>query len=292
MEQEGMVQEGMGHEQEPQPAARIYMDMARHGLKGPKPREALSKEGIEGAVEAGLGKVQPAPAGDVYGSPRERTGQSSVFRMYAEQLQHVTGWDFDPEEFVRWLEKGGLSKTETPFLNFQVGEGEYNKEFMENFLKGEYFKWITERSDAAALEFKQKPESVTPFSIQAGNVGSFIFAEVWAAYDRLGKGETVEPRVDFATSHQGVLESFLYKVIKKHSGDDLAAHLVESLNNQGFAENQGFSVEVKILDPHDPKAWNVTVVYGDTPFVLPSAEVLEIIKEGQDLKTALAELQK
>lgn len=293
-----MNESGMQVEQESAQAIHFCIDMARHGIKGKIKnedgtiREPLTKEGMMGAVMAGLDKEHLAELGGVYGSPRERTGQSSVFRMFAEQLRDEAHYDFDPEEFVRWLQEGGMGKTETPLLNFQDGDGEYQKEVMDNFGKKLYLKWITERSDAAALEHKQMPDKVTPLSIQAGNVGAFIATEVWGAYAARDRGETVEPRVDFATSHQGVLESFLYKVIKRLEGDEAATSLVTELNNHGFAENQGFKVTVDILDPKDVTNWSITLNYGGKDYKLMADEVFEIIKEGEDLKKQLAELQK
>lgn len=265
-------------------------DMARHSTKGAKPREALTSEGLEKAVEAGLENDYKF-LGQVYGSPRERTGQSSVMRMFAEQFKDLKFDDVDPEDVVRWLVAGGLSKTETPFLNFQTGEGEYNKELMENFNAKRYLRWLVDKSDAAAVSFKQSPDKATPVSIQAGNVASYIFAKIWEAYDKKQHQGEQTP-VDFATSHQGVLESFLFKAIKKKWGEAPALKFVSDLQEQGFTENEGFTITGEVGDFENVEDWRVKIKYKNTEYVLESRELLDIIKEGEDLKGQLEKLQK
>ncbi len=281
-----------GAEKEREPLARVSIDMARHSIKGAKPREALTQEGMDAAVQAGLSRQIQVDQinnllGKVYGSPLERTAQSSVFRMFAEQFKDMDFSNVDPEDIVRWLEEGGLEKVETPFLQFQLGDGAYTDTMMDAFKKGEYFKWLVENSDRLAKEYKQK--EVTPFSIQAGNIASFIFAKVWELYDGLSEKGTnfTESTLDFATSHQGVLESFLHKIIRKNDGEDVANEFVKELNGAGFSENQGFLVEIVIFSKDDSTAWGVNITYKDKKYYASSKDILQIMKEGEDLKEEL-----
>lgn len=282
-------------ETEPRPIASVAIDMARHSIKGAKPREALTTEGMVAAVRAGIEQIQHLPHGEVYGSPRERTGQSSVARMFAGQFEKVDFSKVDPEDVVRWLESGGLNKTETPFLNFELGEGKYTDAFMDAFKKNEMMRWLAEESDDAAVEYEQDPKKVTPLSIQAGNIASFFFAKAWELYEKTRKGETVDKKMDFATSHQGVLESFLYKVILKHDGEAAANTFVETLSqpNQGFSENEGFRAELELYgtDVKDPEQWVVHIFYKEKEYRVPSDEVYVLMKEGQELKNTLAALK-
>lgn len=275
---------------EGEPVAQFEVDMARHSIKGKLPdgREPIIKEGMEAAVQAGLKNVRES-VGKIYGSPRERTGQSSALRMLAERFKDMDFSSVDPEDIVRWLQEGGLEKTETPFLNFQTGEGAYTDEFMKEFKAGELLKWLTEKSDEKAIKTKQNPEKVTPFSVQAGNVAEFIFAKVWEVYDSKGGSGTAP--VDFATSHQSVLECFLYKVIKNHDGEKAAEEFVARLKNKGFDENQGFVLKGKVYDLADVSKWSIQVIFDGKTYEMSPDELFGIIKEGQDLKEKLEEGQ-
>ena len=276
----------MGSAQEVEPVTAFEVDMARHSIKGKLPdgREPITKEGMDTAVQAGLKDTREL-VGKVYGSPRERTSQSSALRMLAKQFKDVDFANVDPEDVVRWLQEGGLKKVESPFLNFQVGEGEYNVEFMKEFKAGNLLKWLAEKSDNRAVETKQNPEKVTPISVQAGNVAEFVFAKVWEAFDN--EGESSETAVDFATSHQSVLESFLCKVIKNHDGEKAADEFIASLGNKGFGENQGFTLKGNVYDKKDVSKWGVQVIYAGKTYEVTPDELFQIIKEGEDLKEKL-----
>lgn len=282
-------------ETESVPIASVAIDMARHSIKGAKPREALTEEGVVAAVRAGVEHLRDIPEGEIHGSSRERTGQSSTFRMFGEVFDDVNLKDVDPEDVVRWIETLGVKKIETPFLNFQLGEGKYTDALMDAFKKNEMMKWLVETSDDAAVEYQQDPNKVTPLSIQAGNIGSFFFAKAWELYEKTRKGETVEKKMDFATSHQGVLESFLYKVILEHDGDAAANTFVETLSlpNQGFSENEGFRAEVELYgtDVKDPEQWGLHIFYKEKEYQVASNEAYTLIKEGQALKNTLAAIK-
>jgi len=271
--------------------ASVSMNLARHSLKGPKPREALSQAGMDEAVKAGLtGEEMREHFGQIFGSPRERTGQSSVLRMFADQLRNMNFDDTDAEDVVRWfIDEGGIQKTETPFLNFELGDGAYKDALVDSVKNGTYLTWIIDESDDLAKENKQS--NVTPLTIQSGNVASFFFARVWELYDSLEKGEAQSSRVeDFVTSHQGVFESFLYKVILKHDGEDEARAFVENLGGSGFAENQGFRADVKVMDKDDANAWRVDIVFGDRSYSLEPNEIFAMMEEGHDFQAKLDKL--
>lgn len=167
-------------------------------------------------------------------------------RMPGEQFKDLNFDNADPEDVMRWLKTGGVEKKELEFLNFQLGEGEYKKEFSDNFKKGVYLKWLAERSNDAVIEYQQKADNVTPLDIQAGNVASFFWALGKIKTEELTKSGK-EEKIDlaFATSHQGILESFLYKVLKLKD-ERAAEELLENRPN-GFKENEGFKVKFNLL---------------------------------------------
>ena len=56
----------------------------------------------------------------------------------------------------------------------------------------------------------------------------------------------------FFGSHQGVLESFLAKLIEKTKGIEERNKFVEVLNNQGFDFAEGFEVDIKNKELGEP----------------------------------------
>ena len=286
-------------EKEPEPKVVFSIDLARHSVKGKKDnREPLTEEGILKAVEAGktspLGKetkikaVKGEPL-EIYGSPRERTGQSALSRMLAEQLAEAGFENFDPEDMVKWLEGSGVEKTESPLLDFQVGEGEYKDALMADFKRNEFMKFIAEKSDEFAIRTKQNPNKVTTYSQQAGNVAAFLLV--------LGNKKTHEMMVAgdktadfaFAASHMTVLESFLHKVISLKEGQVAAdKFLEEDLKNNGFRENQGFIVNYESFG-NEPEEMRLVIKYQDNEIKLGYKELIGIIQQGIDYTTKLEE---
>lgn len=279
--------------------ASVEIDLARHSIKGAEieGRVPISEEGILASIEAGTGehtedvtkRAKKGEAVEVYGSLLERTQQSALFRMLSDHFKKSGFKDVDPEDVMRWLEQGGgVKKVETPLLGFQLGDGEYKKEMLENLNKGRYLAWLVERSDEAAIENKQDPDKVTPHSIQAGNVASFIWALGSIKAEKLikqGDGETVD--FAFAATHGGVLESFLYKVIEIKEGEVESQKFIDDLSKVGyFEENQGFKAKYNAYS-EDGQKWDIEIEYNGKSYTLSQNEAVKIIQEGIDLKSKL-----
>ncbi len=277
-------------EKNPEPKAVFSIDLARHSIKGKKDdREPLSEEGILKAIEAGksspLRKKNKAKAVEgqsleIYGSPRERTGQSALSRMLADQLAQADFENVDPQDMVKWLEGNGVENTQSPLLDFQVGQGEYKDALMADFKKNEFMKFMVEKSDQLAIETKQDPNKVTTFSQQAGSVGVFLLV--------LGNKKTKEMisagdrKEDFAfgASHMTVLESFLYKAIKIKDGEKAANKFLEKdLHNSGFSENQGFVADYESFGD-EPQDMRLVISYQDRKIALDYSDLIQIIQEG------------
>ena len=282
-------------EHERKPIAQFSIDFARHSIKSKLPdgREPLAAQGVTAAVES-RAHEKATHLGQVFGSWRERTGQSSVLRKFAEHFKEVDFVGIDPQDIVAWLQEGGLQKTETPLFDFAEGEGDYNKEYLDALLKNNnFFEWMATQSDRRAIETKQDPEKTAPFSVYAGNVATFIFAEVWNQYEHLGKGgEGAEKGIDFATSHQGIIESFLYKVMLLKGADKKAMDEFWKKNTQGFKENEGIKIQVNVYDKDDAEAWNVRVEYDGHTYELEPKDLFAIIQDSNDLKEKLKALRK
>lgn len=289
------------------PVAQFSMDLARHSIKGATPdgndfKTPLSTVGMEAAVQAGterdfaVGADTDQSGVRVYGSPRERTLQSSILRALAQKFKDASfkgtpntseANDLDPQEMMNAFKEAGLDAMETPLLNFDLGADEYAKEITDNFKSGKYFKYLVEQSDSTAKKYKQDPDKVTQLSIQAGNVAYFLFGRVAGLYAPSSKKEQGSALTEFGTSHQGVLESFLYKVIKKHDGDSAAKEFVADLGNHGFKENMGFHVDCKVYDKKDTNEWVLDITYRGKMYHIQPEELYAIMQEGDTLKEEL-----
>jgi len=296
------------------PVVAVIMDMARHSFKGKLPdgREPITQKGIEEAVKVGAKrkitdenpsrkKSLAGEAVEIYGSPRERTQQSSLFRQFGDLFKEVTFEGVDPQDVLRWLEEGGAVKAKgSELLDFQVGEGEFQDEMMESFGKGELMKWMVEDSDRVAAETWQHPDKATPLSIEAGNVatlvsllGSVKSMEALKNEKSLAVKNGIRVEEVFATSHQSVLESFLYKVIKMKDEDPEAASrfISQDLDNKGFSENGGFKLGYLVYDKDDISNFQVQIEYKGKKYVLDPEDLQKIIDEGLALKKHLQGLR-
>lgn len=291
-------------QREEKPMAVETFYFARHSLKGVKEveggtnREIITPEGMSAAADKGRSEevykkvVEKATKGEklkIVGSPKERTSQSSLARMLGEHLKDVTfSPDFDPEDLVNWVDRDGdglLKRKESGLLDFEVGTGDYKTELFDFFKKGELIDWYVKKSDQKAIETAQDPEKVSTLSTQAGNVAGFIWA--------FGSKETNETSAkkkeadfSFVTSHQGVLECFLYKVIKAKEGEEAAEEFVLSLDKKGFAENEGFEVDYRKLreSEGDRDNFEVVIRYRGKEYRVVPKELFDIIKEGLVVK--------
>lgn len=282
--------EGSPVEYELKPIAQFSIDLARHSIKGKLPdgREPLAPQGLMAAVES-RAHEKATHLGQVFGSWRERTGQSSVLRKFAEYFKDVDFLGVDPEDVVRWLQEGGLKKTETPLFDFAEGEGDYNKEYLEALMvKKDFFEWMATRNDRRAIETKQDPDKTAPLSVNAGNVATFIFLEVKDQYERLAKGgEEMNKGIDFATSHQGIIESFLYKVMLLKGADKKAMDKFWAKNKQSFKENEGIKIQVNVYDKDNVEAWDVSVEYDGDVYKLEPRDIFTLMQESDALKEQL-----
>ena len=302
------------NEAEKKPIAVFELDMARHSKKAKTEREELTDEGLQLAAKKGLendagsketfekvrGKLNSGEALEVWGSPRERTIQTSTLRMLGEQFKDATFGNLDPKDLVEWLKSGDkLKEKNDDLLNFLPGSGKYTKEMEDayfgiskdengNEIKVPPFtlKWMVENSDKDAIEQKLSVTDTTSFSTHAGNVAQFI--------KKLGKSKVNEmfnkgKKEDFAfaTSHQTVLESFLYKALAKVSGKGEADAFLAS-RQAGFDFNEGFKIDFEVYSK-DLNDWAVNLTYNGKKYKIEPKILNEIIMEGLEQEEDMRE---
>jgi broad specificity phosphatase PhoE len=155
-------------------------------------------------------------------------------------------------------------------LEFNLeGDNPYVKKATEAFEDGYFVKFLVEQSDAMAKEFGDKESST--YTSLGQSMASLIRKYIGIAphWDELvkDKSKAYEDTLNrFFGTHQGVLESFLAKVIELTRGNDERDRFVQLVNNQGFAYVEGFDVE--IITAADGSGTKVYLHYdkkGDTP---------------------------
>ena len=187
-----------------------------------------------------------------FGSSRKRTQETSGLIM-SGKLDDITGTE-SLEDLKEKLDKDLSLKSGSKIraderLNFEADfSSNYGKKALEAVKKGEYLKFLVEGSDNLAKECNDNKSST--YTTQAQAIASIIqkyygiaprFNELAQDKDKNYDGTMKR----FFGSHQGVLESFLAKLIEKTKGVEERDKFVRILNNQGFDYAEGFDVEIK-----------------------------------------------
>ncbi len=284
-------------EREKSPIKSITMDMARHSLKSKLGgREVILQNGMEAAAQsrAHLAELIATMVEDgkplsIFGSTQERTIQSGLYRALGDRLTGADIGAIDPHDIVRWLEaEKHISVTETPLLGFQLGDGEYTKGLEDSYGQKRLMGWYIDISDNLALSTRQHPDRVTPLSVQAENVALFIYCLGKLRAENMLTAEECEHSVEMVTSHQTILESFLYKAVKAVSGEGVARKLFEEIPPNGFAENQGITVRFDILNEKNELGWQVRIDFSGKTYTVSAEQMISIMQDGVDLREKLA----
>ena len=201
--------------------------------KGKKHARSLSKPGdIKQAV--------------AFGSPFRRAKETIGQIMAGEELS-LTG-DESLEEMKAKIDEGreyGTKLGADKRLGFDIDKNsQYGKEAYAAFGNGEWLKYLVERSDQAAEEFGDDKSST--YSRQAAGIAKIVdkYIKIAPRFDSLvqEKGYASELKRFFG-SHQGVLESFLAKIIEKTKGKEELGRFV-GLGKQGFGYAEGFKMNI------------------------------------------------
>jgi hypothetical protein len=192
-----------------------------------------------------------------FGSPRRRTQETAGFIM-AGQSEDITG----EESFNELKEKVdkdlgyGTKIAIDPKLNFDMeADNEYVKEATSAFKKGELMKFIVEKSDELAKESGDDKSST--YSRMAASIASIIKKYIGVAprWNELANDETkkYDPTMNrFFSTHQGMQESFLAKVIELSKGVEERDRFIQAIKNKGFDYAEGFQAEIITKDASEP----------------------------------------
>ncbi|MDE1988521.1 MAG: hypothetical protein KGI39_02365, partial [Patescibacteria group bacterium] len=140
-------------------------------------------------------------------------------------------------------------------LNFEADSASnYFKKAVEAAKKSEYLKFLVEKSDELAKEENDNKSST--YTKQAQAIAYIIqkYYDIAPRFNELVQDDDKkyeDTMKRFFASHQGVLESFLAKVIEKIKGIEERDKFVQALNNQGFDYAEGFDVEIKNRESGD-----------------------------------------
>ena len=194
-----------------------------------------------------------------FGSPRKRTLETSGLVM-SGKLEEITGTE-SLEELKEKLDKDLLLKSGSKIrvddrLNFEADfTSNYGKKALEAAKSGNYLKFLVEDSDRLAKEDDNNKSST--YTTQAQAIASIIkkYIDIAPRFDKLAQdkdkkyGDTMKR---FFGSHQGVIESFLAKLIEKTKGIEERDKFVKILNNQGFDYAEGFDIDIKNKELGEP----------------------------------------
>jgi len=227
----------------------------------------------------------------VYGSPRKRALETAGF-LISESNDEITGNE-SLEELRKKLDqdlgygsKIGIKAGLDFDANFR--RSEYDKYLIkENFSSGKLIEFLINESDAMAKE-KGTKESPT-YSKMARSVAEIILkylkvAPRWEGLvqNSVSSGKNYARELErILVSHQGVLESFLAKLIEKSKGVEERDNFARAIGS-GFDVVDGFACEIINRDGNT----EVVVEYNGADFKFKESvpkEILEdIIKEGID----------
>lgn len=288
---EGGVEETI-ERQEPSEVTHVKLSIFRHGdkLKPEEGQSAdrvlLSEKGRGEAMDAA------DPDRDVrqslsYGSTKERSRQTAAFKMAGHELE-ITG-DESLEEleakFDESLQKESIERNPTlesaynkeenplevvgkkigtdPRLDFELDtKTEYGKALHDSVKKDRYLSFLVEESDKLAKETGDTQQST--YSSMASGVADLIvkYAKVSQNWDRLYRADHAPEKENpkgyedtlerLMGSHQGIGEAFLCEVMKRTEGEDTRDAFVESLNNKGFGDVEGFDLDISMREGGEP----------------------------------------
>jgi len=174
-----------------------------------------------------------------YRSDRIRTGQTGTYLLNPE-FTNLYGFD------------GGELNIIDNRLNFLLDDNtKTTEEAMKAYEEGKYLEWLVKNSDDSAIVNGDLEQNST-YTKLAANISSLILDSLYKSdkWDEKvkkskEKGEEIDKTLDeILTSHQGVLESFLSKVIEKVDGVITRDEFINALEKKGFSETEGFEVRI------------------------------------------------
>lgn len=278
--------------------SRILLHFMRHAeqFKDPAKKDQefdLSPKGREQAI-AKSEKTDLRQA-MVFGSPRKRAQQTGGLRMMGAETDIITGTETleDLKAKIGEYVSYGSKIMSDERLDFTLDKNTpFGAKAFDAFAtRKEYLKFLVEDSDVVAKEVGDTEGST--YARQAGAIADIVRKYVsvsprWSELVNEPKAKYGDTMERFMTSHGGVTESFLAKVIERTKGINERDTFVKLFPN-GFDFVQGFDVEIlnhngdtpmiKIKFKHEGKSEEEGFVFEEN---VPVEIIEEIIKEGKD----------
>lgn len=248
---------GMSHEmefrehgEEPR-TSKISLHFMRHGKPesmaegGTDKERHLGTTGIAQALHKSKSIDSNLEQSLAYGSPRIRSQETAGIVMAGDRIPE----DVLPggvKEFLNQDLKVGSKIGELEKLNFNEGSAEYSQKMNEAYGQGNYFDFIAQESDTLAEKLGDLEAS--SLSMQAGNIAEVIKKYIkasprWNELVNDSDKNYTEDLERYLGSHQGVVESFLYKAVKDN---DFKEKLILNAMkpNGGFDFTEGLTIEI------------------------------------------------
>jgi len=194
-----------------------------------------------------------------FGSPRKRTQETAGLVM-SGKLEEITGME-TLEELKEKLDKDLPLKSGSKIrvddrLNFEADfTSNYGKKVLDAVKNEKYLKFLVEDSDRLARE--ENDDKSSTYTKQAQAIASIVekYYDIAPRFNELVQDEDKgyeDTMKRFLGSHQGILESFLAKIIEKTKGVEERDKFVQVLNNQGFDYAEGFEIDIKNKELDEP----------------------------------------
>lgn len=258
----------------------------------------LTERGRVKATAKGQLKNPHAEVAVSFGSGRERSQETALRHMLAEELSVTPDMSLeDMREEVGRSVSFGKKDAVTGNLDFDWDSNEqFHDAAYERYLDSkDALKFIWKDSDGLVKELKDDTSS--SYSRLAGNVAELVFKYItifprWKnlANEKPEKYKAFDNEMQrFFSSHQGVLESFLMKVMEKNEGAKGVENFINSLaDKNGFGFSEGFSVE--ILEQNGETV--VHIQYKDKKWFVSPNMIQEIVQErdllNKEIKVSLS----
>lgn len=241
--------------------SKVSMRFYRHAEKELRQdKEDIEVELTEAGKKQAVAKAKEAKEKQIlaFSSPRKRAKETAGFIMSGKS-EKITGKESlaELEEKVSKQLKVGKKIGTEKRLDFDVADwrSNYGDAVWEAMQNEELLKFLVERSDKLAEKFNDK-ESIT-YSRAASAITEIILrylkiAPRWDALSRDPDKKFTDTLERVFGSHQGVLESFLAKLIEQTRGKEERDKFVQVLDNNGFDFTEGFKVEILNREKQEP----------------------------------------
>jgi hypothetical protein len=293
---------GEFHEQEPVPSS-IRIEFFRHDDKekplpdAPKKPDELvriSEAGRQHATDAGKTKSPNPEVGVVYGSGRERTTETALRQMLANEEEITPDMTLeDMKAKIGEEVKVGRKDISSSLLNFNFdGSKGFHDAAFDHFLKSkDLLRWYVTESDNVVRA--EKDSTSTSYSRLAGNVAELVdkYMKIYPRWKQITESDPDKyasyhnELQRFMGTHQSVSEAFLMKVLEKTKGAEAVTSFIDSLKDKnGFGSSEGFTVQ--ILESEGEQ--QLIVKFRDEEWQTSPAVIDEIIDERDKLNESIS----